>query len=42
MKKQPWCNFIFAGMSISEFGLSIPSPFTSLQISNSEITSMTS
>lgn len=42
MKKQPWCNFIFAGMSISEFGLSIPSSFTSLQISNSEITSMTS
>lgn len=42
MKKQPFCNFLLCGMSISEFGLKIPSPFVSLDISNSEISSMTS
>lgn len=42
MKKQPWCNFSLAGVSITEFGLSIPAPFVSLQLSNSEITSFTS
>lgn len=42
MKKQPWCNFVLAGLSLTDFGLEIPSPFTSLELSNSEITSMTS
>ena len=41
MLKQPFCNFILAGLSISEFGLQIPSPFASLELSNSEITSAT-
>lgn len=42
MKKQPFVNFILAGVSITEFGLKIPSPFTSLELNNSEIQSMTS
>ena len=42
MKKQPWCNFSLAGVSITEFGLLIPSPFVSLELSNSEIASFTS
>ena len=42
MKKQPFCNFMLAGLSITEFGLTIPSPFVSLELSNSEITSTTS
>lgn len=33
---------MLAGVSITEFGLAIPSPFVSLVLSNSEITSMTS
>lgn len=42
MKRQPFCNFLLCGMSITEFGLEIPSPFVSLELSNSEITSFTS
>lgn len=42
MKKQPWCSFMLAGISLTEYGLEIPSPFVSLTLSNSEITSMTS
>lgn len=42
MKKQPWCNFFLAGVALTEFGLKMPSPFTSLEISNSEISSFTS
>lgn len=42
MKKQPFCNFMLAGLSITEFGLAVPSPFVSLELSNSEITSTTS
>lgn len=41
MLRQPFCNFILAGLSISEFGLQIPSPFASLELTNSEITSAT-
>ncbi len=41
MLKQPFCNFTLAGVSLTEFGLKIPSPFASLNISNSEITSAT-
>ena len=42
MKKQPWCSFILAGMSLTDYGLEIPSPFSSLELSNSEIASFTS
>lgn len=42
MKKQSWVSFSIAGVSISEYGLDIPSPLASLQLSNSEIASMTS
>ena len=42
MKRQPWCSFMLSGVSLTDFGLEIPSPFTSLQLSNSEIASVTS
>ena len=42
MKKQPFCNFYLAGVSLTDYGLMIPSPFTSLELANSEIASMTS
>lgn len=42
MKRQPFCNFQLAGVSLTDYGLMIPSPFTSLELSNSEIASMTS
>ena len=42
MKKQPWVSFSLAGVSLTEFGLMIPSPFSGLKLSNSEVTSMTS
>lgn len=42
MKKQPFLNFTLAGVSLTEFGLSIPSPVASLDVANSEIASMTS
>lgn len=41
MKKQPWVNVVLAGINLTEFGLMIPSPFSSLEIENSEITSAT-
>lgn len=42
MKKQPWCSFVLAGVNITSFGFEVPSPFVSLELSNSEITSFTS
>ena len=42
MKKQAFCNFVLAGVSLTDFGLRIPSPFTSLELANSEVSSMTS
>ena len=42
MKRQPFLNFMLAGVSLSEYGLEIPSPVSTLDISNSEVTSMTS
>ena len=42
MKRQSWCNFSLAGVSLTEFGLLIPSPFCSLTLTNSEISSVTS
>lgn len=42
MKKQPFVNITLAGVNLTEFGLIVPSPFSSLEIENSEITSATS
>ena len=42
MYKQPFCNFLLAGVSLTEYGIVTPSPFASLELSNSEIQSMTS
>jgi len=42
MKKQPWFSFNLSNTSLTHFGLVIPSPFISLSLSNSEITSFTS
>lgn len=42
MLKQPFCQFLLAGVSLTDYGLKIPSPFTSLELTNSQITSMTS
>lgn len=41
MNKSCFCNFTLAGVSLTEFGLSIPSPFASLNLTNSEVTSAT-
>lgn len=41
MKKQCFVSMSLAGLSLTEFGMKIPSPFCSLEISNSEITSYT-
>lgn len=42
MKKSCFCNFLLGGVNLTEFGLMIPSPVSSLQISNSQVSSMTS
>lgn len=42
MKRQPWVTFSLAGVSLTDFGLAVPSPFCSLELTNSEITSVTS
>ena len=42
MKKNCFCNFLMAGISLTEYGLEIPSPFSKLELSNSEISSFTS
>lgn len=42
MKKQCYVSFTIAGLSITEWGLTIPSPFCSLTLNNSEIDSYTS
>ena len=41
MKKQPFCNFTLAGVSLTDFGFEIPSPFSNLELQNSQITTMT-
>jgi len=41
-KSAAFCNFIIAGLSITDYGLMIPSPFAQLTLNNSEIHSMTS
>lgn len=42
MKRQPFCNFILAGVNLTDFGLLIPSPYTSLELGNSQVSTMTS
>lgn len=42
MKKKPYCAMEIAGLSITQWGLEIPSPFCSLTLRNSEIDSYTS
>lgn len=42
MRRNCFLNFILGGVNITSFGLQIPSPFCSLELSNSEITSFTS
>lgn len=41
MDKQCFSSFTFAGLSLTEFGLEIPSPYCSLYLENSQITSAT-
>lgn len=41
MKKQPWFSFNLANTSLTHFGLVTPSPFISLTLNNSQITSFT-
>lgn len=42
MKKQPFCSFLLGGVSITDFGLKIPSPFCSLQVNEAQVDSYTS
>lgn len=42
MKKQPFVSIALSGVNLTEFGLTVPSPFCSLELSNSEIASYTS
>lgn len=42
MYKQPFCSFTLAGVSLTDYGLKIPSPFCSLELTNAQITSFTS
>ena len=42
MRKQAWCNLMLSGMSLTDYGYKIPSPFCSLELHNSEISSFTS
>ena len=42
MKKQSFCSFMLGGVNLNDFGLEIPSPFSSLELGNSQVSSMTS
>ena len=42
MNKTPFCNFLLAGVSLTDYGLYIPSPFSKLELNNSEVSSFTS
>ena len=42
MFRQPWCSFQIAGVSLTDYGLKIPSPYCRLNLSNSQIQSFTS
>ena len=41
MKRQPFCTFMLAGVSLTDYGLKIPAPFVSLTLENAQIDSMT-
>lgn len=41
MKKNCFCNFILSGLSVTDFGMEIPSPFCALELANSEVDSYT-
>lgn len=41
MKKQCWCSVVIAGLSITQWGMKIPSPFCSLTLNNTETDSYT-
>jgi hypothetical protein len=41
LKKQPFCSFTLAGVSLTDYGLSIPSPFISLELTNGQFHDMT-
>lgn len=42
MLRQPFCAFSIAGVSLTDYGLKIPSPFCSLTVSNAQISSFLS
>ena len=42
MYKQPFCSFTLAGVSLTDFGLTIPSPFCSLTLTNAQVQSFLS
>ena len=42
MKKQTWCAFSLANVSLTDYGMEVPSPFCKLELSNSEVASFTS
>ena len=42
MKKQPWISFSLSGVNLCDFGIELPSPFSSLEMNNSEISSFSS
>ena len=41
MYKQPFANFVLGNIDLTDYGLTIPSPFASLELNNSEIASYT-
>lgn len=41
MRKNPFVSFILAGVSLTDWGLKIPSPFSNLTLTNNQITSFT-
>ena len=41
MRKNPFVSFLLAGVSLTDWGLKIPSPFSNLTLTNNQITSFT-
>lgn len=39
MKKQPFCSMRLAGVSLTDYGLSVPSPFCRLEVNDAEVDS---
>ena len=42
MKRHPFCSMMLAGVSLTDYGLEIPSPFCSLELTEAEVDSYTS